>query len=106
LFLVRWVATHIVPQEPAVRAALRRGASESDVDDLVQEAYCRFAAGSGRAYRAARAYFMQTVKTFGATNYVGRPSFALKILRKVPRSSSSQKRWALGRQWPRASSCG
>ena len=64
LFLVRWVATHIVPQEPAVRAALRRlGASESDVDDLVQEAYCRFAALACVDHiERPGAYFMQTVK--------------------------------------------
>lgn len=62
--LIRWVATHIVPQEPAVRAALRRlGAGESDIDDLVQEAYCRFAGLACVAHiDRPGAYFMQTVK--------------------------------------------
>jgi RNA polymerase sigma factor (sigma-70 family) len=64
LFLIRWVASHIVPQEPAVRSALRRlGASESDIDDLIQDAYCRFA-GLACVDHIDRpgAYFMQTVK--------------------------------------------
>jgi len=64
LFIVRWVATHIVPQEPSVRATLRRlGASASDIDDLVQEAYCRFAALACVDHiDRPGAYFMQTAK--------------------------------------------
>jgi RNA polymerase sigma factor (sigma-70 family) len=62
--IVRWVATHVVPQEAAVRATLRRlGVSESDVDDIIQDAYCRFAAMTCVAHiERPGAYFMQTVK--------------------------------------------
>jgi RNA polymerase sigma factor (sigma-70 family) len=40
--LVRWVAVHVMPHEPAVRAWLRRAViQEGDVDDIIQEAYCK-----------------------------------------------------------------
>jgi RNA polymerase sigma-70 factor (ECF subfamily) len=56
--VVSWVATHILPHEADVRAWLRRFvAIPADIDDVIQEAYCRIAAleevthiGSGRAY--------------------------------------------------------
>lgn len=62
--VVRWVALHVVPQEPRVRAALRRaGVTEADCDDLIQDAYCRFAAMERVDHIAEPgAYFMQTVK--------------------------------------------
>lgn len=62
--IIRWVATHVVPQEGAVRATLRRlGVSESDADDIIQDAYCRFAALTCVAHiDRPGAYFMQTVK--------------------------------------------
>jgi RNA polymerase sigma-70 factor (ECF subfamily) len=62
--IVRWVSLHIVPQEPRVRTSLRRlGISDSDIDDLVQDAYCRFAALSAVDHiDRPGAYFMQIVK--------------------------------------------
>lgn len=43
--IVAWVATHVMPHEGAVRAWLRRSlVSRDDIDDLIQEAYCRIAA--------------------------------------------------------------
>ncbi len=62
--VVAWVARHVVPAEPRVRAALlRAGVSPADADDLIQEAYCRFAAMADVAHIAQPgAYFMTTVK--------------------------------------------
>ncbi|MEI9996716.1 MAG: sigma-70 family RNA polymerase sigma factor [Rhizomicrobium sp.] len=38
-----WLARHVLPVEPALRAWLRRrGLSDFDVDDLVQETYAKF----------------------------------------------------------------
>lgn len=43
--VVKWVGRHILPYEPAVRAWLRRSrVSADDIDDLIQEAYCKLAA--------------------------------------------------------------
>ncbi|WP_206244225.1 RNA polymerase sigma factor [Novosphingobium terrae] len=62
--IIRWVATHVVPQEGSVRASLRRlGVSQSDADDIIQDAYCRFASLTSVAHiDRPGAYFMQTVK--------------------------------------------
>lgn len=62
--VVAWVARHVVPAEPRVRAALyRAGVSPADADDLVQEAYCRFAAMAEVDHIAEPgAYFMTMVK--------------------------------------------
>ena len=43
--VIEWVAMHVVPAEPRVRAWLQaQGVGEEHADDLVQEAYCRIAA--------------------------------------------------------------
>lgn len=43
--IVAWVGAHVMPHEGAVRAWLRRSlVSHEDIDDLIQEAYCRMAA--------------------------------------------------------------
>ena len=61
--IIRWVSCFIGPQEPLVRASLRRaGVSNEDADDLIQEAYCRFAAMRSTEHVGPGAYFMQTVK--------------------------------------------
>ena len=52
------MGSHVLPHEAAVRAWLRRWTGrDQDIDDVIQEAYCRLAAmedvthiGSGRAY--------------------------------------------------------
>jgi RNA polymerase sigma factor (sigma-70 family) len=56
--IVAWVGSHVLPHEAAVRAWLRRWTGGGqDIDDVIQEAYCRLAElddvthiGSGRAY--------------------------------------------------------
>jgi RNA polymerase sigma factor (sigma-70 family) len=55
---VAWVGSHVLPHEAAVRVWLRRWTGRGqDIDDVIQEAYCRLAElddvthiGSGRAY--------------------------------------------------------
>lgn len=61
---IRWIARHIIPAEPQIRASLRAsGATPDEVDDLVQDAYCRFAAMlSVDGIDRPAAYFMQMVK--------------------------------------------
>ena len=42
--LAAWVARELLPHEPLVRAMLRKmRASAEDIDDVVQDCYCRFA---------------------------------------------------------------
>jgi RNA polymerase sigma factor (sigma-70 family) len=56
--IIAWVGSHVLPHESAVRVWLKRWTGrEQDVDDVIQEAYCRLAAmddvthvGNGRAY--------------------------------------------------------
>jgi len=62
--IVAWVGGHVLPHEADVRAWLRRrGVAPDQIDDVVQEAYCRIAAldqvlhiGNGRSY------FFQTAR--------------------------------------------
>lgn len=62
--IISWVARYAIPQESRVRAMLRRaGVPEADVDDLVQEAYCRLAAlRSVDHIDNPAGYFVQMVK--------------------------------------------
>ena len=62
--IVRWVSLHVIPQEQKIRGALRRlGVAESDIDDLIQEAYCRLATlKSVDHIDQPGAYFMQIIK--------------------------------------------
>jgi RNA polymerase sigma factor (sigma-70 family) len=56
--IIAWVGSHVLPHEAAVRTWLKRWTSRAqDIDDVIQEAYCRLAAmddvthvGNGRAY--------------------------------------------------------
>jgi RNA polymerase sigma factor (sigma-70 family) len=56
--IIAWVGSHVLPHEAAVRSWLTRWTGRAqDIDDVMQEAYCRLAAldsvahiGSGRAY--------------------------------------------------------
>jgi RNA polymerase sigma factor (sigma-70 family) len=41
--LVGWVGRHILPHEPSLRAWIRSAFPGIDVDDVIQEAYCRIA---------------------------------------------------------------
>lgn len=62
--LVAWVGRHVLPYERAVRSWLRRSlVSPHDVDDLIQEAYCRIASlDSVDHITRPDAYFFQVVR--------------------------------------------
>lgn len=62
---IRWVAANIVPHEAGVRAWLRRrGAAPPEIDDVIQEAYCRLAELPGVDHiQNGRAYFFATVRS-------------------------------------------
>jgi RNA polymerase sigma factor (sigma-70 family) len=66
--IVAWVGSQVLPHEKALRAWLRRaGASEHDIDDIVQEAYCRLAALKNVSHiLSGRAYFFQTARNVAA----------------------------------------
>lgn len=58
-----WLATHVMPHEPAVRGWLRRGRqAEFDIDDIIQEAYAKLVTTPDVAgIQNVRAYFFRTV---------------------------------------------
>ncbi len=62
--IVGWVASQVLPHEKDLRRWLRKaGASEHDVDDIVQEAYCRLAGLKSVAHIiSGRAYLFQTAR--------------------------------------------
>jgi RNA polymerase sigma factor, sigma-70 family len=62
--IVAWVGVQIMPHEPVVRRWLRRSmVSREDIDDLIQEAYCRLAGLSDVSHiEKPHAYFMLIVQ--------------------------------------------
>lgn len=62
---VRWIASQILPHEADVRAWLRRALrGPGEVDDVVQEAYCRLSELSDHMHiENGRAYFFSTVRS-------------------------------------------
>ncbi len=62
--IITWVSNHILPHEQAVRRWLRgTRAAAMDVDDIIQEAYCRIAALQGVDHIGdGKAYFFQTAR--------------------------------------------
>ncbi len=62
--IVAWVGAQVLPHEADARAWLRRlGAAGPEIDDMVQEAYCRLAALTSVTHIAnGRAYFFQTLR--------------------------------------------
>ncbi len=62
--IIAWVGSHVLPHEAAVRAWLMRWTScEQDIDDVIQEAYCRLAAMDDVSHIAnGRAYLFQTTR--------------------------------------------
>lgn len=62
--IVAWVGSHVLPHEADLRAWLRRLAVSPDqIDDVVQETYCKLAAMDGVAHiENGRAYFFQTAR--------------------------------------------
>jgi RNA polymerase sigma factor (sigma-70 family) len=62
----RWLAAHVLPHEPAMRAWLRRTTqiSDADIDDVVQETYSILARlESVDAIREPRTYAFQVAKS-------------------------------------------
>ena len=59
-----WVATHVMPHEPAVRRWLRRSrVADNEIDDLIQQAYCKLTeVDSVDGIRRPDAYFFETVR--------------------------------------------
>jgi RNA polymerase sigma-70 factor (ECF subfamily) len=66
--VVAWVGGHVLPHESDVRAWLRRARLAPDeIDDIVQEAYCRLASLDSVAHILnGRAYFFQTARNISA----------------------------------------
>lgn len=62
--VVAFVATHVIPAEPAARRWLgRQGLCPADCDDMVQEAYCRIAALADVGHIASpRGYLFQVLR--------------------------------------------
>lgn len=61
--MVAWVARHVLPAEPALRRWLRSAFPGCDVDDVVQETYCRIAAvGDLDRIEEPRRYLFQTAR--------------------------------------------
>lgn len=62
--IVAFVGGQILPHEADVRVWLRRsGSSDADIDDLIQETYCRLAALDSVSHIAnGRAYFFRTAR--------------------------------------------
>jgi RNA polymerase sigma-70 factor (ECF subfamily) len=60
----RWFAENVLPHEPMLRAWLRsRFSTETDVDDLIQEAYVRVLAARERCeMRAPKAFLFATAR--------------------------------------------
>lgn len=63
--IIDWVAQHILPNEGYVRARLRRVTRRADdIDDVIQEAYCRIAELDTVAHiRDGRAYFFTAARS-------------------------------------------
>ncbi len=61
--VVAWVATQILPHEADVRSWLVRALPVGDVDDVIQESYCRMSGLEDVAAIASpRAYFFRVVR--------------------------------------------
>lgn len=63
--MVAWLGREILPHEASVRTWLRRSfAAAGDIDDILQETYCRLAALSTTDHIAEpRAYFFQAARS-------------------------------------------
>jgi RNA polymerase sigma-70 factor (ECF subfamily) len=63
LKIMAWVGSEVIPHEPAVRGWLRRMVDATEVEDVVQEAYCRIASLTDVSHiRSGRAYLFTTVR--------------------------------------------
>jgi RNA polymerase sigma factor (sigma-70 family) len=61
--VMAWVGREVIVHEAALRAWLRRSMSADDVEDIVQESYCRIAGLSDVSHiRSGRAYLFTTAR--------------------------------------------
>lgn len=61
--LMMWVGTHVLPHEADLRKWLRRVVRDADVEDIVQDSYCRISElREFRHIRNGRAYLFQIAK--------------------------------------------
>lgn len=59
-----WLARHVMPHEPALRAWLRRGVYAADVDDIVQETYAKLiTVADFSAIQNVRAYLFRAARS-------------------------------------------
>jgi RNA polymerase sigma-70 factor (ECF subfamily) len=62
-FLIGWVSRHVLPHERALRTWLRTAFPGRDVDDVIQESYCRLAGLSSVAHiDDPRRYFFRVAR--------------------------------------------
>ena len=62
--IIAWVGSEILPHEADLRLWLRRIVGDNEVEDIVQETYCRLASlADVRHIRNGRAYFFQAAKS-------------------------------------------
>lgn len=69
--MAAWIGSHVLPHEGDVRAWLRKTIrSHSDINDLVQEAYCRIASvGDLGRIAEPRAYFFRVVRNLALEQF-------------------------------------
>ena len=61
--VMEWVGSEVLPHERDLRVWLRRSVGPDDVEDVVQEAYCRISALTDVAHiRSGRAYLFTTAR--------------------------------------------
>ena len=81
-----WLASKVMPHEPAVRAWLRRGAAGADVDDIIQDAYARLVTlpeVSGIAN--VRAYFFRTARSAAVDRLRRQSVVAIDVVADIDR---------------------
>ncbi len=63
LKIMTWVGSEVLPHEAALRARLRRSLAHDDVEDVIQEAYCRISRLDDVSHiRSGRAYLFTTAR--------------------------------------------
>jgi RNA polymerase sigma-70 factor (ECF subfamily) len=69
-WLLAWVGSRLLPHEGAVRSWLKRFLTDqADIDDVIQEAYCRIWSAKSLEFVAnSRAYFFQTARNIVIDN--------------------------------------
>lgn len=61
--ILAWVGSDVLPHEPSVRAWLGRVIDPGDVEDIIQESYCRISSLSGIGHiQNGRAYLFTTAR--------------------------------------------